>query len=33
MIGRITLGTIVLVLIVYVVGARYPMLAQRVGIA
>jgi hypothetical protein len=30
---RITIGFIVVALILYVVGARYPMLAQRVGLA
>lgn len=30
---RLSLGFIVVVLIVYLVGARYPQLAQRVGAA
>ena len=33
MIPRITLGLIVIVLIAYIVGARWPMLAQKVGAA
>ena len=30
---RFTLGFIVVVIIAYVVGAKWPMLAQKVGIA
>lgn len=30
---RITLGLIVILLIGYVIGAKWPMLAQKVGIA
>lgn len=33
MIPRITLGVIFFVAVAYVLGARYPMLAQRVGLA
>lgn len=33
MIPRLTIGTIVLVLVVYIIGAKYPGLAQKVGIA
>ena len=33
MIPRITVGVVVLILIAYVAGAKWPMLAQRVGIA
>jgi hypothetical protein len=30
---RFTIATIVVLLIVYIVGARYPMLAQKIGAA
>lgn len=30
---RITLGLIIIALIFYMIGARYPMLAQKVGVA
>lgn len=30
---RITIGLIVFAIIFYIIGARYPMAAQRVGIA
>jgi hypothetical protein len=30
---QITIGLIILVVIVYLVGARYPMLAQKIGVA
>jgi hypothetical protein len=30
---RITLGVIVIALIFYIVGAKWPMLAQKIGIA
>lgn len=30
---QITIGVIVLLIIAYIVGARYPGLAQKVGIA
>lgn len=30
---RFSLGFIVVVLIVYIIGARYPMLAQKIGAA
>lgn len=33
MIPRITIGLIVIVLIAYVVGAKWPGLAQKVGVA
>lgn len=33
MIPRITMGLIVVVIIAYIVGARYPGLAARVGLA
>lgn len=33
MIPRITFGVLVLILIAYVIGARWPMLAQKVGLA
>lgn len=33
MIPRLTLGTIILVIVVYMVGARWPVLAQKVGFA
>lgn len=33
MIPRLTFGVIVVILIAYVVGAKWPALAQKVGIA
>jgi hypothetical protein len=33
MIPRITFGVVVLVLVAYVVGAKFPVLAQKVGLA
>ena len=33
MMPRITIGLIVVALLAYFVGARWPMLAQKVGIA
>jgi hypothetical protein len=30
---QITIGLIILVVIVYLIGARYPMLAQKIGVA
>lgn len=33
MIPRLSIGVIVLVLVAYVVGAKWPMLAQKVGLA
>ena len=30
---RLTLGVIALLLIAYVVGAKWPMLAQKIGLA
>lgn len=33
MIGRISFGMIILIVVVYVVGAKWPMLAQKVGLA
>lgn len=33
MIPRITFGVLVLLVIVYIAGARWPMLAQKVGLA
>lgn len=33
MIPRLSIGVIVLVLVAYVLGAKYPVLAQKVGIA
>ena len=30
---RITIGVIILAVVFYMVGAKWPMLAQRVGIA
>lgn len=33
MMPRITLGLIIIAVIFYIVGARYPMLAQRIGAA
>lgn len=33
MIPRITLSLIVFVAVAYVLGARYPMLAQKIGLA
>lgn len=33
MIPRLTIGTIILIAVVYVIGAKWPMLAQKVGLA
>lgn len=33
MIPRLSIGVIIIVLIAYVAGAKWPMLAQRVGVA
>lgn len=33
MIPRITFGVVVLVVIAYVIGAKWPSLAQKVGLA
>lgn len=33
MMPRITIGFVILVLIAYVIGAKWPMLAQKVGLA
>lgn len=33
MIPRISIGVFILIVIAYVIGARWPMLAQRVGLA
>lgn len=33
MLPRITIGLVIVVLIAYVVGAKFPGLAQRIGIA
>jgi hypothetical protein len=33
MIPRLSIGVIVLILIAYVIGAKWPMLAQKVGVA
>ena len=33
MIPRITFGFIVFIAVAYIIGARYPMLAQRIGLA
>lgn len=30
---RITIGVIILVLVAYLIGAKWPMLAQKVGVA
>ena len=30
---RITIGVIVLALVFYIVGAKWPMLAQKIGVA
>lgn len=33
MIPRLSIGVVVLILIAYVIGARYPSLAAKVGLA
>jgi hypothetical protein len=33
MIPRLTIGLVVVVIVAYIVGAKYPQLAQKVGIA
>jgi hypothetical protein len=33
MIPRLSIGVIVLVLVAYIVGAKWPVLAQKIGIA
>lgn len=33
MIPRLTIGTIILIVVIYIVGARYPALAQKIGVA
>jgi hypothetical protein len=33
MIPRITIGLVIVVLIAYTIGAKWPMLAQKVGVA
>ncbi len=33
MIPRLSIGVIILIAVAYVVGAKWPMLAQKVGVA
>lgn len=33
MIPRLSIGVIIIVLIAYVAGAKWPMLAQKIGVA
>jgi len=33
MIPRLSIGVIILVLVAYIIGAKWPMLAQKVGLA